>query len=120
MKSTDLEQQKRMSLMSAQTSLKDQMIKIEIDGSELTPNQVRLIRSLNTMLAHVMLTENEEEYFEGSAEFMRMCAALIKQARFTENLKDNTNVPYAQQALEYSMDVLQEYVTASKVVTYDN
>jgi hypothetical protein len=106
--------------MSAQTSLKERMIKIEIDGSELTPNQVRLIRSLNTMLAHVLLTENEEEYFEGSAEFMRMCAALIKQAHFTENLKDSNNIPYAQQALEYSMDVLQEYVTNAKVVTYDN
>ena len=106
--------------MSAQTSLKESMIKIEIDGSELTPQQVRLIKSLNTMLSHVLLTENEEEYFEGSAEFMRMCASLIKQARFTEELKDQSNIPYAQQALEYSVDVLQEYVTASKVVTYDN
>lgn len=106
--------------MSAQTSAKNQMIKIEIDGSELTPQQVRLIKSLNTMLTHVLVTENEEEYFEGSAEFMRMCAALIKQARFTEELKDQSNIPYAQQALEYSVDVLQEYVTASKVVTYDN
>lgn len=106
--------------MSAQTSAKSQMIKIEIDGSELTPQQVRLIKSLNTMLTHVLVTENEEEYFEGSAEFMRMCAALIKQARFTEELKDQSNIPYAQQALEYSVDVLQEYVTASKVVTYDN
>jgi hypothetical protein len=106
--------------MSAQTSIKEQMIKIEIDGSELTPQQVRLIRSLNTMLAHVLLTESEEEYFEGSAEFMRMCAALIKQARFTEELKDQSNIPYAQQALEYSVDILQEYVTASKVVNYDN
>ena len=94
--------------MSAQTTLKEQMIKIEIDGSELTPQQVRLIRSLNTMLAHVLLTESEEEYFEGSAEFMRMCAALIKQARFTEELKDQSNIPYAQPALEYSVDVLQE------------
>jgi hypothetical protein len=109
-----------MILMPAQTKLLDRMIRIEIDGSELTPNQVRLIRSLNTMLAHVMLTENEDEYFEGSAEFMRMCAALIKQARFTENLKDQSNIPYAQQALEYSMDLLQEYVTNSKVITYDN
>ncbi|MBC7712127.1 MAG: hypothetical protein H7177_02240 [Rhizobacter sp.] len=106
--------------MSAQTSLKDRVIKIEIDGNELTPQQVRLIKSLNTMIAHVLLTENEEEYFEGSAEFMRMCAALIKQARFTEELKDQSNIPYAQQALEYSVDVLQEYVTASKVVNYDN
>ena len=106
--------------MSAQTSIKEKMIRIEIDGSELTPNQVRLIRSLNTMLVHVLLTDNEEEYFEGSAEFMRMCAALIKQAHFSENLKDASNIPYSQQALEYSMDVLQDYVTASKVINYDN
>ena len=106
--------------MSAQTSLKDRVIKIEIDGSELTPQQVRLVKSLNTMLSHLLITENEEEYFEGSAELMRMCAALIKQARFTEELKDQSNIPYAQQALEYSVDVLQDYVTASKVVNYDN
>ncbi len=106
--------------MSAQTTVKDRMIKIEIDGSELTPQQVRLIKSINTMLAHVLVTENEEEYFEGSAEFMRMCAALIKQAHFTENLKGINNIPYAQQALEYSMDVLNEYITNAKVVSYDN
>jgi ATP-dependent helicase/DNAse subunit B len=106
--------------MSAQNSLKDRMIKIEIDGSDFTPQQVRLIRSLNTMLAHVMVTDNEEEYFEGSAEVMRMCAALIKQAHFTDKLKGVDNISYAQQALEYSMDVLQEYVSSSKVVTYDN
>lgn len=106
--------------MSAQNTLKDRVIKIEIDGGDFTPQQVRLIRSLNTMLAHVMVTENEEEYFEGSAEVMRMCAALIKQAQFTENLKGVDNISYAQQALEYSMDVLQEYVSSSKVVTYDN
>ncbi len=106
--------------MSAQTSVKESKIRIEIDASELSANQVRLIRSLNTMIAHVLLTESEEEYFEGSAEFMRMCASLIKQAHFSSSLKDAQNIPYAQQALEYSMDVLQEYVTASKVVSYDN
>jgi hypothetical protein len=107
-------------IMSAQSTSKDKTVQIEFDASELNPQQLRLIKSLNTMITHVLLTENEEEYFEGSAEFMRMCASLIKQARFTEQLKDQTNVPYTQQALEYSVDVLQEYVTASKVVTYDN
>ena len=106
--------------MSAQTQLKDRIIKIEIDGSELTPQQVRLIKSINAMLAHVLVTQNEEEYFEGSAEFLRMCAALIKQAHFTEKLKGVDNIPYAQQALEYSIDVLQEYLSNSKVITYDN
>jgi hypothetical protein len=76
--------------------------------------------SAHSLKAHVLVTENEEEYFEGSAEFLRMCAALIKEAHFTSKLKGKGNVPYADQALEYSMDVLQEYVTNSKVVSYDN
>ena len=49
-----------------------------------------------------------------------MCASIIKQARFTEQLKGKDNIPYAQQALEYSMDVLNEYITNAKVVSYDN
>lgn len=106
--------------MSAQVATKEKSIKIEISTEELTPQQVRLIRSFNALLTQLILTDNEEEYFEGSAEFMRTCAALIKEARFSSNLKDQNNLPYAQQALEYSVDVLQEYVTSAKVVSYDN
>jgi hypothetical protein len=109
-----------MKSMSEHTTQKKTMMKIEVDASDLTPQQVRLIKSINTMLHHVLITENEEEYFEGSAEFMRMCASIIKQARFTEQLKGKDNIPYAQQALEYSMDVLNEYITNAKVVSYDN
>lgn len=105
--------------MSAQTSIKDNTIKIEIDASGLTPQQIRLLRTLNTVIAHVVKTDDEEQYFEGSAEFMRICASLIKQSNFTEQLKSN-DIPYAQQALEYSMDVLHECITNAKVVTYDN
>lgn len=106
--------------MSEFTTHKAPIVKIELDAAELTPAQIRLIKSINSMLHHVLVTENEEEYFEGSAEFMRMCAALIKQAKFTDELKGPDNIPYAQQALEYSMDVLNEYITNAKVVTYDN
>lgn len=106
--------------MSEYTTQKAPTLKIEFDASELSAQQIRLIKSITSMLEHVLTTENEEEYFEGSAEFMRMCASLIKQAKFTEQLKSPDNIPYAQQALEYSMDVLNEYITNSKVVTYDN
>ena len=66
--------------MSAQTTHKPTLLKLELDTTDLSPQQVRLIKSLTTMLHHVLVTENEEEYFEGSAEFMRMCASIIKQA----------------------------------------
>ncbi|MFW5887363.1 MAG: hypothetical protein ACOCUH_01055 [Bacteriovoracia bacterium] len=92
---------------------------IDIDLDQLSPAQIRLIKSLNTMLAHILTTDQEGEFFEGSAEFMRMCASIIKQANFADNLKMN-GIPYAEQALEYSMDSVNEYISKRNVVTYDN
>ncbi len=94
-------------------------ITIEIDTTEMTPAQVRLIKSLNHMLVHVIRAEEEGEFFDGSAEFMRMCAAIIKQAKFPDTWASDS-IPYADQALEYSMDIVQEFMSNSNVVTYDN
>ena len=99
--------------------LKDQ-ISIDIDTNGLTPAQVRLIRSINTLLLHVVKTDDESEFFDGSAEFMRMCASLIKQSYFANELKNLEDISYAEQALEYSMDVLQECMEGAKIVQYDN
>ena len=95
-------------------------LNIEIDTKGLSPAQIRLIRSLNAMLTHLLITDEEAEFFDGSAEFMRMCAALIKQSQFTERLLAEDNIPYADQALEFAVDVLNEHMTLSKVVHYDN
>ncbi|ATH06774.1 hypothetical protein BIY24_02100 [Halobacteriovorax marinus] len=105
--------------MSGATS-KGEKLFIEIDASELTQSQIRLIKSVNMMLQHVLVTDDEEEFFTGSAEFMRMCASIIKKAHFAEDLKGINEIPYAQQALEYSMDILQDHISSSSVVTYDN
>lgn len=101
-------------------TLKKERVFIELDTAELTQAQIRLIKSVNMMLQHVLVTDDEEEFFSGSAEFMRMCASIIKKAHFAEDLKGIDNIPYAQQALEYSMDILQDHITSSSVVNYDN
>lgn len=92
---------------------------IELEASELTDQQVRLLKSINTMMEHVLTTDEESEFFEASAEAMRMCASLIKLSHFAGEL-ELEGVPYADQALEYSMDVLNEHMTNSKIVHYDN
>lgn len=103
---------------TAQT-LEDKYISLKIDITELTPAQVRLIKTINALLISVMTTESEKEFFEDSAEFMRYCASLIKQSCFAEMMK-NEKIPYADQALEYSMDILQENMSSSRIVSYDN
>ena len=106
--------------MSVETSLKNNKMKIELETTELKAHQIRLIRSINAMLEHVCKCDDEDEYFEASAELLRMCAGLISKANFNEEIKKGASIPYAQQALEYSIDVLQEYMVESKVVNYDN
>ena len=94
-------------------------VTIEIDSTELSSAHVRMLKTLNSLITHVLVTDEEGEYFDGSAEAIRMCAALIKQARFIEGVKGN-EIPYADQALEFSIDVLHEHINSSRVVTYDN
>ena len=101
------------------TEKKKEKITVELDASKLTPPQIRLIRSLNSTLYNVLTTADEGDFFDGSAEFMRLCASLIQQAQFTNQFQTN-NIPYADQALEYSVDILQEHMASSKVTVYDN
>lgn len=93
---------------------------IEIDTTELTPSQIRLVRSINVMLKNVLVSDHEDEFFEGSAELMRLCAALIKQSRFSDDIMRSSPIPYAEQALEYSVDALQDVISNARVVHYDN
>lgn len=102
----------------ATPATKKNVIHITVDANELSATQVRLLKSLNAMIQHVVTTNSESEFFDGSAECMRICASLIKQARFVEAFKAD-EIPYAEQALEYSIDVLQDQMSAHKVVSYD-
>ena len=97
-----------------------QKLIIEVDTAKMTEAQIRLIKTLTSTLPEVILTHEESVFFEESAEFMRMCASLIQQSRFAEGLKTVNEIPYAEQALEYSIDILQEHMEKSKVVNYDN
>ena len=93
---------------------------IEIDTTEMSAPQIRLIKGINTLIAQIVTTENEAEYFDGSAEAMRMLASLIQQANFVFDAKEESTIPYDSQALEYSVDILQDFMSNAKVISYDN
>lgn len=91
---------------------------INFDESKLSPAQVRLIKSLNALLLQNMTTQNESEFFDTCAEMMRVCAGMINQSTFPKEAEGE--IPYAKQAIEYSIDILQEHVEENTVVRYDN
>jgi hypothetical protein len=99
---------------------KSKSITINVPETGLTNAQLRLLKTFYTTLMQAITTDDEAEFFEGSAAIMRLCAALIQQANFTEKTQKSSSIPYAEQALEYSLDILQEHMNNRKVVNYDN
>ena len=100
--------------------MKDNKISFEIEAAELSPAQVRQIKTLLTLVTHATKTDKEDEFFNVSAEAMRLCASLIKQGNFPRLYAENGSIPYDQQAIEYAIDIVQEQISKSQVVSYDN
>lgn len=93
---------------------------LKYDSSELTPAQIRLIKRVHATLANVLTTDEESEYFEESAELLRICAHLIQNSHFSDDKIRNQNIPYAEQAIEYSVECLQEQLARGQSISIDN
>ena len=94
---------------------------LQLDASELSPGQQRLIRYINSVLLHVITTHDEAEYFDGSNQAMRMLAALIRQANFAQKERErNSDIPYPVQALEFCMETMAQDLAQDKEIIFDN
>lgn len=102
------------------TSFEQKLLNLNVDVSELNQQQVRLIKSINSLLTHIMSTDDEEEYFESSSELMRIVAMAVKKSNFSTELQKKSEIPYGQQALEFCVDILSDQVYGDDVVKYDN
>ena len=87
----------------------------DISLDKMNPAQIRLIRSVASVIKSLLETKKESDFFNNSAELMRLSASLIKQSSFS--LEDPL---HSNQALEYSLDILQDYMANAKVISYDN
>lgn len=98
----------------------ENILELKIDTEELTPEQIRMVKTLHSQLLNLITTDDESEYFTGSAEVMRLCASLIKKSFFSDTQNKFSPIPYSTQALEFSVDTLQDQISSSKVMVYDN
>jgi hypothetical protein len=98
-------------------SQKEKELLIKLNIEDLTPTQVRLIKSVNSLLANVIISDEEAEYFEMSAELMKKTAELIKHSTFANQNKD---MSYGEQAVEFAVDYLNESMDEKKIQNIDN
>ena len=85
---------------------------------KLTTAQGRLVRSLLVAVERLATTASEQEFFENSAAALELCANLIQQSTFAQQHKDANQIPYAEQALEYALDLVAEKI--GRPPRYDN
>ncbi len=67
---------------------------------------------------HVLVAEDEDEYFEASAQLLKQAVQLIKHSNFPEDSK--SAIPYGDQAIEYAVEELNDALEASGHVNIDN
>lgn len=100
--------------------LEQKSMKVEFDTTELNAQQIRLLKGICSMLNHVLTTDDEGEYFDGSSELMRMVASVVKQSNFTTFWSENSNIPYAEQALEFCIDTVADQMNSNGITKHDN
>lgn len=100
--------------------VQENKLKVDIDTTELKSHQVRLIKSLNTLVSNLMTTDNEEDFFETTNELVRMIANAVKKSNFAEVYCEGEAIPYAEQALEFALDHLSDEIHQGKFVRFDN
>ena len=94
---------------------KELLMKLNTEG--LSATQVRLVKSIHALLANVVSSDDESEYFESSAELLRKTAELIKHSNFA---LDNKSMSYGDQAVEFAVDTLNESMDENKIQNLDN
>lgn len=96
---------------------KEQELVIKLNIEEMSPRQVRLVKSITALLTSVVSTDEESEYFDSSSELFKKVAELVKHSQFAET---NRNINYGEQAVEYSIDNLNESIDDNKLHNIDN
>ena len=80
----------------------------------------RLIKSLELIASQLVQSKNENDFFEDSAELLRICAVLVFNAQFAKEKEEITAIPYARQAIEYAVDHLFDLMIQDRINQYDN
>lgn len=94
-------------------------IDLTIDTAEMDTAQIRLIKRINSIVCNMMVTDDESEYFQLSSELLKLTGQSIKDANFSKYWSENSNIKYADQALEFGVDALSEELS-TQLVPQDN
>ncbi len=100
-----------------QLSKKEQELLIKLNVEEMTSTQVRLLKNITSLLTSVVSADEEAEYFDSSSELFKKVAELVRHSQFAEA---NRKINYGEQAVEYSIENLNETLDGQSLRNIDN
>ena len=96
---------------------KEQELIIKLSVEEMSTTQVSLIKKISSLLTAVVSADEEAEFFDTSSELFKKVAELVKHSQFAEA---NRKINYGEQAVEYSIDNLNDTLNGQSLHNIDN
>ncbi len=90
---------------------------LKLNVEEMSPTQIRLMKNITSLLTNVVSADEEAEFFDASSELFKKVAELVKHSQFAEK---NRNMNYGEQAVEFSVDNLNETLENQNLHNIDN
>ncbi len=90
---------------------------LKLNVEEMTPTQIRLLKNITSLLSNVVSADEESEFFDTSSELFKKVAELVKHSQFAET---NRKMNYGEQAVEFSVDNLNETLDTRNLHNIDN
>lgn len=91
-----------------------------LNTETLNSEQLRLIRQIHYLSIEVLKTSCEIEFFEKSSLLMKMMANIVTKSNFGQVALGFEDIPYAKQALEYSIENLEASMESENLTDYDH
>lgn len=95
--------------------------KVTLNTQDLTEKQLRILKQIHFLSIEAMKTDCEVEFFEKSSMLMNQMAKALMHSHFGgADEFDFDKIPYAKQALEYSMENLEDLLEGKISEDFDH
>jgi hypothetical protein len=89
------------------------------ESKELAPQQTRLIKTCIISMLELSQTQNEDDFFNTAKDLFQNLAAIMKHSHFQNTAGKTHRIPYAEQAIELSIEILSDELYTKKLKKYD-
>lgn len=98
----------------------NEMLNFSLNVSKLSGPQIRLLRAFNLLMLELLEADKESDFFDKSSELVRLWVLAVRSSNFSLQHNNIENIAYTDQAIEFSLDSLMEFLNSPNGSSFDN